>query len=154
MDTDLETVLLAISDEDDDVLPTLAETALQTAEPASATVVSVHVFTQDQFSDLAAELDFPGATAEDIDEIVGRHEAVQYLEDVFVEHGVDYETSGVVGDVTDTLLATVDSVDADRLIIAGTTKTPVGKAIFGSTAQNVLLNAPCPVTYVKPNGGN
>ena len=151
MDTELDTVMLAIGHEDDDVLPELARTAIQITEPADATVVSVHVFTQDQFSDLAAKLDFPGATAEDIDEIVDRHESVRYLEEAVEEHGVDYETRGVVGDVSDALLSTADDIGADRLIIAGTTKTPVGKAIFGSTAQNVLLDAPCPVTYVKPD---
>jgi nucleotide-binding universal stress UspA family protein len=151
MDMELDTVMLAIGHEDDDVLPELARTAIQVAEPAGATVVSVHVFTQNQFSDLASELDFPGATAEDIDEIVERHESVRYLEETVEDHSVDYATRGVVGDVSDALLSTADEIGADRLVIAGTTKTPVGKAIFGSTAQNVLLDAPCPVTYVKPD---
>lgn len=150
MDTHSDTVLLAIGHEDDDALSALARTALQIVDPADTTVVFVHVFTQSQFSELAAELDFPGATAEDVDEITERHRSVRYLEDVFDDHGVGYETRGVVGEVSEALLSTAEEIDADHFIVAGATKTPVGKAIFGSTTQDVLLDAPCPVTYVKP----
>jgi nucleotide-binding universal stress UspA family protein len=39
--------------------------------------------------------------------------------------------------------------DIDEIIIGVKKKSKVGKLIFGSTAQYVILNAPCPVVAVK-----
>ena len=38
-----------------------------------------------------------------------------------------------------------------RLIVLGLrARTPVGKLVFGSTAQRILLDATCPVLAVEP----
>jgi len=39
--------------------------------------------------------------------------------------------------------------DIDEIIIRVKRRSKVGKLIFGSTAQYVILNAPCPVVSVK-----
>ena len=39
--------------------------------------------------------------------------------------------------------------DIDEIIIGVKRRSKVGKMIFGSTLQNVVLNAPCPVVTVK-----
>ena len=38
---------------------------------------------------------------------------------------------------------------ADEIIVGIQKRTKVGKLVFGSTAQYVILNAPCPVIAVK-----
>ena len=41
-----------------------------------------------------------------------------------------------------------------RLVVLGLrARTPVGKLVFGSTAQRILLDATCPVLAVKPTPG-
>lgn len=55
------------------------------------------------------------------------------------------EPQGRVGDVTDEILAAADEIDPRFLVISGRRRSPTGKAIFGNTAQRILLNANCPV---------
>ncbi len=55
------------------------------------------------------------------------------------------ETRGRVGDPTDQILAEAEHLDARFVVVGGRRRSPVGKAIFGSTTQEVLLSADCPV---------
>jgi len=52
-------------------------------------------------------------------------------------------------DLTDALLTLVDTVDADLLVIGARQRSPVGKALLGSVAQTVILQAQLPVLVVK-----
>lgn len=150
MDLSFDTIVLAIGPRDDDRLDDLARAVLQVAKPTDATVVLTHVFTGEQFSEIAEELDYPKATEEDVDVILDRHESVQYFEDVFDEHGVGYDVRGLVGNVSEKIIRTAEEREADRVVVSSRGRSPVGKAVFGSVSQSVLLDAPCPVTYVKP----
>ena len=47
------------------------------------------------------------------------------------------------------LVRLADERKADEIIIGVRRRSRVGKIIFGSTAQNVILNAKCPVVTVK-----
>ena len=57
------------------------------------------------------------------------------------------ETAG--GDLGDALLRLVDAVGADLLVIGARRRSPVGKALLGSVAQTVILEANLPVLVVK-----
>lgn len=62
--------------------------------------------------------------------------------------GVDMERvepRGRVGDVSEEILSEVESTDPRFLVISGRRRSPAGKALFGNTAQRILLNADCPV---------
>jgi nucleotide-binding universal stress UspA family protein len=52
-------------------------------------------------------------------------------------------------DVADTLLTLVGGVDADLLVIGARRRSPVGKALIGSVAQTIILEADVPVLVVK-----
>lgn len=55
---------------------------------------------------------------------------------------------GRVGDPTEEILREADRRDARYLVIGGRQRSPVGKALFGSTAQSVLLGTDRPVVTV------
>lgn len=59
---------------------------------------------------------------------------------------------GRVGEPTDQIAAEADRRDADYLVVGGRKRTSVGKAVFGSVTQSVLLEAKGPVITV-PNEG-
>jgi nucleotide-binding universal stress UspA family protein len=55
---------------------------------------------------------------------------------------------GRVGEPTEEIIAEAERSDARYLVIGGRKRTPVGKAMFGSITQSVLLNASLPVVTV------
>lgn len=59
---------------------------------------------------------------------------------------------GRVGEPVEEILGEVDRQDARYLVIGGRKRTAVGKAIFGSITQSVLLNADIPVMTVMHEG--
>ena len=69
------------------------------------------------------------------------------LEAAGVEHEFRQLVRGV--DPAEDLIAVADEVDADLIVIGLRRRTPVGKLIMGSKAQQVLLDASCPVLAVK-----
>ncbi|WP_254531583.1 universal stress protein [Natrinema gelatinilyticum] len=146
----LETVLLAVGPSDADRSGELAEAALEIATPADATVVLAHVFTSDEYNAVLDRLEFDRTVGEiDPDAVAARHSTIHELRDVFVQHDVEYEIRGAVGDHGSSIVDLATSTGADRVIVGGRRRSPTGKAVFGSTAQEVLLSAPCPVTFVR-----
>jgi len=55
---------------------------------------------------------------------------------------------GRVGTPAEEILSTAEDVDPRYLVIGGRRRSPTGKALFGSTTQQVLLNADAPVVTV------
>lgn len=61
---------------------------------------------------------------------------------------VDHTTHG--SDIVETFDALVDSTGARLIVIGLRRRSPVGKALMGSDAQRILLDAGVPVLAVKP----
>jgi nucleotide-binding universal stress UspA family protein len=55
---------------------------------------------------------------------------------------------GLVGDPASELLRYAREVDARYVVVGGRKRSPVGKAVFGSVTQEVILNADRPVVTV------
>lgn len=60
---------------------------------------------------------------------------------------------GDVGDPSDAVVQVAQRRDARLVVLGLRHRSPVGKLVFGSTAQRILLDATCPVLAVKPISG-
>jgi nucleotide-binding universal stress UspA family protein len=65
--------------------------------------------------------------------------------------GIDHEVRQLVrgNEPSDDLIQVAEEERADFIVIGLRRRSPVGKLIMGSNAQQILLEAPCPVLAVK-----
>lgn len=86
-----------------------------------------------------------GRVEDDIDEerIIADAEAV--VQDAIAELDIEGEPVGLIGDPPDQLLTYAEENDAAYIVLAARKRSPIGKAVFGSVAQSVILNAECSV---------
>lgn len=102
--------------------------------PETVSAVVLHVF-DDSAVDERSEMVDP-------ERVTAVTEAVALLEDA----GVSVETRGAAGDTAETVIRIAEEIDADGVFVGGPKRSPAGKAIFGSTTQEIILNAARPVT--------
>lgn len=78
-------------------------------------------------------------------------EELQEVRDALADSGVTYDVRALVrgNDVAEDLVELAIASDAQMIVIGLRKRTPVGKLIMGSNAQQILLSAPCPVLAVK-----
>jgi nucleotide-binding universal stress UspA family protein len=73
------------------------------------------------------------------------------LEQRLADSGVPHEVRQSVGvDPADDLVEAAREAEDPVIVIGMRHRSPVGKLIMGSTAQRILLDAPCWVIAVKP----
>lgn len=149
-----KSVVLALTGTDADRIGDFGDVVAEVAGPAHATVHLVRPFSETGFERTVDRLDYDADSPPDPDEVAKRsltvREVATELRDPARNYGMPIVVHGRVDD--DTGVAIVDiatEVDADRVIVGGQGRTPTGKAVFGSVAQYTLLNAPCPVTFVR-----
>ncbi|MFC6716552.1 universal stress protein [Natrialbaceae archaeon GCM10025810] len=146
----IDTILLAVGPMDTVRADDLAETVLELAEPLEATVVIGHAFTPEEYEEFREQLGFEERVENvDPDEVAAKRPPVGELEEIFAEAGVETEIRGILDDVDSAVVQLADDVDADRLVIAGQRSSPAQRAVLGSVSKEIILNAPCPVTYFR-----
>ena len=152
-DDGLETILLPVGFSNEDRIRSIADAAAQVAGPMRSTVHVLHVFTNGGFERIVERLGYGPDASPDPNDVVKRmtvvREMAQELTGSFRNYGVTVEVEGRVSDSIGSAIVTVaDELDAARIVVGGRRRTPAGKVLFGSTAQRILLDAPCPVTFV------
>jgi nucleotide-binding universal stress UspA family protein len=75
-------------------------------------------------------------------------DTVRAAESKLTEAGVDCEVRMEHGKPGETIIQVVEELDADQVVMSGRKRTPVGKVLFGSVTQAIVLNAGVPVTVV------
>jgi nucleotide-binding universal stress UspA family protein len=125
----------------------LVDAVIDVAGPTDASVVLAKAFEEDGYEERVKRLDFENQPT--TDEVARRSRTIRNMAADLDNADIEYEIRGIVGEEGDAFVNLAKSVNSDLLYVQGQDRSPTGKALFGSTAQKVLLNAPCPVTYVQ-----
>lgn len=148
----LDTVLLAVGESQTDGVEQLAETAIDLAGPAGATVVLAQIFSEDAYNDARDRLQFDPDGNVTPSLVAERNVRIRDLSEQLADAGVEYTVQARLTDGNsegDRFAELADDTGSDLVIVGGRGRTPTGKAVFGSTAQTIMLSAPCPVTFVR-----
>ncbi len=147
-------VLLPIDIEDDRARSQVELLESLPVEPGEVRVTVLHVYEA-----VDAPADEAGSAIiddinESIEELRGIPSSVELVEARLDELGIAHERVLHVGDAAEAILTVGTERDVDATVLGMRKRSPVGKALFGSISQTVLLNADRPVFVGKPNGGS
>jgi len=114
----------------------LAQVDYVTALPTAADAVEAYVlfvFTEESEAEVEDH-----DSASEID-------AVRRAEETLEDAGIDVTIVEDSGDTEADILEHAETHDVDTIVLGGRKRSPVGKALFGSISQGVLLNTDRPV---------
>lgn len=99
------------------------------------------------------ELELSGGDAERLRSVEWYEEddfpgSVDAATSVLEEAGIAVERRRAHAEPAAAILDVAEELGVDQIVIAGRKRTPVGKVLFGSVTQSVLLSADVPVTFV------
>lgn len=124
---------------------------LAATESAGTKVQVLYVFDEEERDTALKNLNLEGRMV-GLDELSRRKQDVSTAGAVLSEAGLEYEVEGRLNDdLGDAILSTAKAHDVDRIYLYSRRRSPVGKAVFGSALQKVILEATVPVV-VTPEG--
>ncbi|MFO8114783.1 MAG: universal stress protein [Halorubrum sp.] len=126
----------------------IIEEASELGEAFDEPVHVVHVLSRSEFVDLER------TSVSDTGKSIPTADILQIAEDiaqeVIDESDVDDAIPvGLLGEPADEISDYAESNDARYLVIAGRKRSPVGKALFGSVVQSVMLYSDVPVVGLR-----
>ncbi|SEW30764.1 universal stress protein [Natrinema salifodinae] len=127
--------------------PGIVAHAAELGEAIDEPVEVVHVLTRNEFVSLER------TNVNETGETIPTGDVVQIAADIAAEAieraDIDATPVGLMGDPANEIVNYADDDQASYVVVAGRKRSPVGKALFGSVAQSVLLNSPVPVVSVR-----
>lgn len=106
----------------------------------------LHIISRSEFRELQRENIERNDEAIDMESI--REFAAKQAEKAAENIKYPYKTIGRVGDASSDVVSYAKKHEVRYIVIGGRKRSPAGKAIFGSVAQSILLNAENPVVVV------
>ncbi|WP_424014024.1 universal stress protein [Halorubrum xinjiangense] len=121
------------------------------ADAAEIEVTLLHVY-----ESVDAPADEAGSSViddinESIEDLRGIPDSLEAVEARLDELGIAHDRELHVGDASDAILAVAADRDVDSIVLGMRKRSPVGKALFGSVSQSIILNADRPVIVGKPS---
>lgn len=145
----IETLMVAVGPTEESRVNELTNAIVDLAAQTDATVVLFHAFTESAFEEGVRETGFETDDPPEPEAVAARLESIDAITEQLDDSEVEYEIRSAIGSTRDTVLGGISEIGADLLMIGGRKRSPVGKAVVGSTSQRLLMNAPCPVVFVR-----
>lgn len=105
--------------------------------------------------DLVVVHSMPGGTRDEADKAAAYRSELEAIEDRLTREGLRFEVRELVrgNSPSEDLLQFAEEERVDLIVIGVRRRSPVGKLVLGSNAQDILLRAHCPVLAVKAGPG-
>ena len=87
---------------------------------------------------------------ENLGDLQGLPDTADRAADALREAGIETAIHDVVGDPAPAIADVAAEYDVDSIVVGAKRRSPVGKAVFGSVAQAVILEADRPVLVAGP----
>jgi len=142
----VEAAVIAVGRDEGERARRLAAVGAELAE-SGAEITLVHVFETAEAANETAER--VGLEDGSVADLARRLDSVREVARRLEESGVGVDIDGRVGAPGAAVASIAADLAADRVVVGGHDRSPTRKAVFGSAAQDVLLSAPCPVTFVR-----
>ena len=112
------------------------------AEAFDDTIHVVHVIAKSEFNDIAMTMakEKKGMDVESV-----RNAASNIAEEAAKSLDGSFVTVGLNGNPAEEVVNYAHEQEAQYIVVAGRKRSAAGKALFGSVAQSILMNAECPV---------
>lgn len=138
-------VVIAAVDRSDQAGAVL-EQAQKLADAFETDLEVVHVLSRSELRDLE-RVSFE-QTGEAVEMERVREAATDIARESAEDIAPEAEAVGLVGDPAQAVVDYVADQDTEYVVVGGQKRSPVGKALFGSVSQSVLLNVDAPVLAV------
>lgn len=86
---------------------------------------------------------------ESLDELRDPPETVGKVADAMEARGIDAEVHELVGDPAEAILTASRELEADMMLMGVRDRSPIGKVVFGSVSQKVILGSEVPVLVAR-----
>jgi len=137
--------IVACVDRSDHASEIIAE-AVRLGEAFDEPIHAVHVLTREEFVDLQRTSVSDTGQAVSVEQI--ERLATEIAAEALEEAGADGEAVGLVGKPAAEIVSYADDTDTRYIVLGGRNRSLVGKALFGSVAQSVLLDSNHPAVVV------
>ncbi len=144
--SDIKTILCAV--DFSQVSPKVAEYARSLAVPLDANLVLIHVVPS---GTIYADFGIPLSSMETFCTTMiteGEKTLAEFSEQHFP--GLNVQSKVTCGDFAEEILHCAKEQQADMIVMGTHGRKGMDRLLFGSVAEKVLRNAPCPVVAVRP----